>query len=328
MFEIHYSTVTSMLDIIDKFNNGKDIREDLSLLLDHDDYKIEIERYNEHEANIGFSKKEYIEFFISLRNIDRKTIKSKALKYRVDDLLLVMDNVDYYRTLLDRIKYINYEKAYEQAKYALAVNIDISTIHIIFSIGLGISGGWAYKNYTHYDLITVVDRKTPQGLLNVISHECHHIGHSMIENDKEISQASKLLYLLGVEGTAVKFCNNFEGLLTKKLNSNEEMSVNTISYNHYISNYSNIISQLKVDLNMLNQNLVSAKELFNKNYCYRDITVNGVKKENYLGQPINYFLGADLYGHIYDEFGIKEVIKCLENPELCLNYIYQLLDIK
>lgn len=205
MLHVHASTIEPMLDLIDRFNAGQDVTKDLSELLDHPDYKIEIERYQNHEAQIGFTKEDFMAVFLNIRNIKACDISSKALRYRLKDLKHVMDYTAHYRFVLNRIKEIDFSKSIKKAEYGLPDNQDDHPLHIIFSVGLGVSGGWAYKNYIHCDLNVIVDKKTDSGLINTIAHEIHHIGHSRLEVNLDMSLLSYFFYLMSIEGTAVRF---------------------------------------------------------------------------------------------------------------------------
>lgn len=326
-----------MLDIMEKFNAGNDVRQELSELLEHEDYQIELERYQNHPYDIGFTKEEYIDYFINIRNIDVNSIASKALKYRVDDLLYILDNVDYYRTVYQKVKGIDEElvlKAIEKARFGLPDNIELNDIRIIFTIGLGMSGGWIYKNNTHYDLKIVVDDKTTGGLLNTIAHECHHMGYNQIFENYHYTELDNpidstiILYLSG-EGTAIKYCNNFEGELTSKIYSDEVMSVIMTSYNYYLSNFDIIYQKFKSDINALRSgeitNLKEFEEIFTKHYFYRDVEIDGKLVENYLLQPVAYFLGADIWGLIHDTYGREKVFELLENPKHFFKYFNEAL---
>ncbi|WP_425449308.1 hypothetical protein [Dethiothermospora halolimnae] len=161
--KINKSTVLIMLDIIDRFNNGENVRRDLSDLLDHEDYQVQFEFFQNHKANIGFTKKEYIDFFMNIRNIDHKSISSKALKYRIDDMINIMDNVEYYRAVykkLEKVNSIAIMEALNKSKYGLPDDVDLRDVKLIFAIGIGVTGGFSYKNYTYYDLKVTVENKT------------------------------------------------------------------------------------------------------------------------------------------------------------------------
>lgn len=326
LIEISKGTILTMLEIMDRFNAGKDVRADLSRLLEHEDYKIEIERYQNHPAKLGFTKEDFINYFINIRSFDMDSITSKALKYRTKDLLHIIDNLDYYRGIYKQIEKIDDSfilRALEKAKVGLPDDIALNDIKIIFSIGLGVSGGWIYKNYTHYDLGAVLDKKTVQGLMNTIAHECHHIGYNrLFENIDEsnfIDHMDILLVLyLSCEGTAIKYCNNYQGKLTGKIYEDQEMSINYTSYDYYLTNFRDIYDTLRDDIKDLRLGMVKKtdefEDLFNKHYLFRDVKIEDKVVENYLGQPIAYHLGADMWGLIHDVYGRQKVFELLKNP--------------
>jgi hypothetical protein len=326
-----------MLDIMERFNVGDDVTEDLGRLLEHEDYQIELERYKNHLARIGFTKEDYIEYFINIRNTSVNTISSKGLKYRVNDLLYIIDNVDYYRGVYNRIE--KFDESYvlnalEKTRLGLPDDIKLNDIRIIFSIGLGVSGGWIYKNYTHFDLKVVIDKKTEQGLLNTIAHECHHMGYNkmfegILENELKEPMDSTLMFYLSGEGTAIKYCNNFEGVLTNKIYEDEEISINRISYDYYRSNFDDIYHIFKLDIEALRtgkiKDIKEFEDLFMNHYFYRDVEIDGKLNENYLGQPVAYHFGADVWGIIHDTYGREKVFDLLRNPSQIFKYYNEAL---
>lgn len=333
MIVISKETILPMLDLIDEFNQGKDVAYELTQLLEHEDYQIEIERYNAHQEGIGFTKKDYIDFFMNIKKLSSYEGASKALRYREKDLLHIINNVDYYREVYNRIadfKEDDVRKAIKKSKVGLPDKVKLDDIRIIFSIGLGVSGGWIHKNYSHYDLKVVISEKSQLGLLNTIAHECHHIGlnkymeHIDFDSFSDNLDAVFFLYFSG-EGTAVKYCNNYRGILTKKLYINEESSVNSKSYDYFISNFDVIYKNFREDIYaLLTHKITCIKEvgeLFSNNYFYRDVEINGNLIENYLWQPIAYFLGAEIWGLIHDIYGREKVFELLHNPrEFLLHY--------
>lgn len=333
MIKISKTTIVPMLDIMERFNTGENVSEELSNLLDFEDYQIELERYQNHnEKEFAFTKEEYIDYFMNIRSIDVDTISSKALKYRVNDLLYIIDHVDYYRDVYNDIKDFNEKdviEALKKTKFGLPDEIELNDIRIIFSIGLGVSGGWIYNNYTHYDLKVVIDKKTQLGLSSTIAHECHHMGINKYMKEIDENKLSKsmdtalVLYLCG-EGTAIKYCNNFEGKLTKKIYENDEMNIDRISYEYYCSNFDEIYKGFKSDIITLRsgniKDMKELEELFMKNYFYRDVEINGELKENYLDQPIAYHFGADIWGLMHDIFGRERVFELLRDPSSFFEY--------
>ncbi len=259
------------------------------------------------------------------------------MKYRIDDLLYILDHVDHYCKVYKEIEDFDESfvlKALEKTKFGLPDDVLLNNINIIFSIGLGLSGGWINKNYTHYDLKVVVDKKTKQGLLNTIAHECHHMGYNKIfkrYHEKELAKPidhTLILYLSG-EGTAIKYCNNFEGVLTNKIFGKEEMSINRVSYDYYRSNFDDIYHIFKSDIKSLQsgsiKNMKELENIFMDHYFYRDVEIDGKLYENYLIQPVAYHLGADVWGLIHDIYGRKKLFALLKNPRDFLTYYNQAL---
>ncbi|WP_105616299.1 DUF5700 domain-containing putative Zn-dependent protease [Vallitalea okinawensis] len=332
MIKISKTTILPMLDIMERFNAGVDVRKDLSELLEYEDYQIEIERYQNHIEGIGFTKEEYIDYFLNIRTVEVETIASKALKYRVKDLLSVMDNVDYYRDLYEEIKDFkeaDVKDALIRTRFGLPDEIELDDIRIIFSIGLGLSGGWVYKNNSHYDLKLIIDKEKKTGLKNTIAHECHHIGFNkyMKAVNMDALSSSKdtalVLYFSG-EGTAIKYCNNFHGIMTRKIYKHDDMDIDDQSYRYYLNNFDKIYDGFRNDIVTLRscdkKEMNVVRDIFMKNYFYRDVVIDGELRENYLWQPIAYHLGADIWGLVHDVFGREKVFDLLMNPSSFFQY--------
>lgn len=315
-----------MLDIMERFNKGEDIRIDLRVLLDHEDYKIQFGFFADHWANIGFTKEEYIEFFVNIRNIRPESVTSNALKYRINDLLHIMDNIDYYREIYYRISCINknaLQEAIRKAKLGLVEEISFSDIKLIFAIGLGVTGGFRYKKYAFFDLKNTLGSKSNQGVINTIAHELYHVGYyTLYGGADEVKQDKNkdymLAYLLGQEGCAVKYANNVEGILTKKIYESQEQTIEQQSYDYYLFNFEKIYTRFKNDIKDIRSsdlvNYEDIEDIFIRNYLNRDVIINGELKKFYLRNPLTYYLGADIWGVIHDVFGRDMVRNLLIDP--------------
>jgi len=319
-----HETIPAMLDIMEKYNQGSNIREELSTLLDHPDYQNELERYGNHPMRKGFTKEEFLNFFINIRTLKSTDIESLDLKTRQKDLLEIMDNIEFYRSSYNKIKMINtkhLEEAIIIAKNGLPKSIDISGVHVMLIVGLGMSGGYIYKNNIMGDLKLIVSGDGPN-LSGLMAHESHHLGLFKIMEKTDMSKqnvslSTKLMLSFFGEGTAIKYCNNFEGKLTSKMYPNKSSDVVKQSFDYYLNNFDSIYNQLRIDLESLKNEKDEKKfeEIFMKNYFSFDIEINGILHENYLTQPICYFIGADIWGLIHDEFGIEKVFELFDEPQ-------------
>jgi hypothetical protein len=65
--------------------------------------------------------------------------------------------------------------------------------------------------------------------------------------------------------------------------------------------------------------------LFMNHYFYRDVEIDGKLNENYLGQPIAYHFGADVWGIIHDTYGREKVFELLRNPSQFFKYYNEAL---
>lgn len=316
MINIRKSTVLPMLDLLEQLEDGIDIRSSLTELLNHEDYKIELERYKEHiKEEMRFDKDEAVDFILNIK--DHSQLKSKALEYRKDDLIHIMKNINHYREVYRGLQHISLrsvEESLNMTRYGLPHGYCPEDIDIIISIGLGSSQGWFYNNSSHYDLKLIIENMSNESFLNTIAHETHHIGcneymKDLSEEDiAKCPQGSLFIYLSG-EGTAIKFCNNFKGRLTDKLYSEKPMDMDGESYDYYMSNFDSIYEQFREDIRYLksctgdpNQELI---EIFMKHYF---------NSEQNLLQPLCYSLGADIWGLIHDYYGTKKMFELLKQP--------------
>lgn len=320
MIHLSKETIPMMLDVIDLMNQGKAYEEDLMLVLSHPDYEMEFERYANHEPETRFSKEEFIDFFKNIRNLNPEDIKPRGLKYRHEHLLYIMDNVPHYRKVYDSIKNYTIEdvlKSMEKAHAGLPNHIRLEDFKLIFNIGVGASGGYAYRNFSQYDLKMILDGEDSLSLSSTIAHECHHLGFDKyiqsFQNQLVNNLQEMLLVYLSGEGTAIKYCNNFHGHLTKKLYPDETMDVDTKSYDYYMENFEALMAQLKIDLSQLEDGTPEmVGKMYMEHYFYRDVTLDGHMHENYLSQPVCYFLGADIFGLLHDIYGKEKVFQLMQ----------------
>jgi hypothetical protein len=330
MITISKATIEPMLDIMERFNDEQDVRDELSSLLDTQDYQLEFARYQSLPENSRFTKEQYIDFFLNICSPEVENAP-QILKRRAEDLLYIMNNVDYYRRVYKNIKKFNesdLEKSLKLASYGLPEQIKLDDFHIIFNIGLGPSVGWIHNKTTQYDLKSILDKNSEFSLTSTIAHELHHVGFSELMSTLNEEQLFKhmdlalVIYLSG-EGLAVKYCNNYDGILTKKIYDNE-IDIHANSYNYYRDNFDDIYQKFKNDIRLLRSGEVKSlndfASLFMKNYNYTNAKINGQMKVNYLGQPITYHLGADIWGLIHDIYGREKVFELLKDTTSFFEY--------
>lgn len=323
---ISKETIPKMLEILELLDKNSDIDALIKELLNHEDYKVQFDFFQNHHANIRFTKEEYIYFLSNIRTINPEHIRSNALKHRVDDLISIIDNISFYREVYNKLEEINevvFDELINRVNNVMPIKVNFEDVRIVFAIGLGVTGGFLYEDTIFLDFKKVISDKSFQGVLNTLCHELYHYGFYKtfsINTDNQIvhCRSSLLFYYLGQEGLAVKFGNNFEGKLTKKINEENESTVDEISCRYYHEHFNEIFETLKSDLHYLEEKLglgvEDVENIFVEHYLNRNIMIDCVLHEFYLKNPITYYLGADIWGLIYDVFGRSVVNDIITSP--------------
>ena len=319
---IRTSTIPTMLHLIQQRLQGDDVSHDLALLLQHKDYQVQFAFYNQHEAGIGFTESDFIACFHSLPD-SLPAVHSIALRERMNDLLHVFNHLAYYQEKYLELISID-EACYQNALHAtntgLKSPLSDSAIEITITIGVGVSGGFNFNSNNFLDFVKSFCQKTPQGFLNTVSHELHHLGfkEQFTMDYSSYRLVDAFIHFFAGEGMAIKFGNQFEGLLTSRL-SNLEHTYIPESYQYYLDNAHDIWHKFLDDLDDIFRgkyhNIQEIEELFEVNYFFRDVVIDGIFCPFYLKNPIACYLGADLWGLLYDQLSRDQFFNYLCNPQ-------------
>lgn len=324
---IRYSTVPKMLELCRKHKEGKLQREELEELLEHEDYQLELERYNEEGGpRGGFSKDEFIEFYMNIFTLKQEDIKNVRLKARYASFISLFENLEHFEKQAELAMSINREhvlKALQYTYFGLPDDIRFDKLDIIISIGMGPSGGWYYKDSSQYDLISFFSDSNIDRMIHTIAHESHHIGmgrlYEALDTDKMAPEEYLYIFLSG-EGLAVKYCNNADGILTKKI-FNEETYLGydefTVAYlkNDFKEIYKNFRQHIKM---CRSGEIRTLEELtpYLYDYWMGLHTPNQDKTEvPRLAFSRNYSFGCDIWGLIHDIYGSWKVFELIKNPK-------------
>lgn len=322
---IRNSTVPKMLELCRKHKEGRLQRSELEELLNHEDYQLELERYNkEGGPRGGFSKEEFVELFMNIFTVKQEEIHNTRLKSRYGQLMNLFENLEHFENQAQLVQTITREhvlKALQYTYFGLPDDIRFAKLDIIISISMGPSGGWYYKDCSQYDLVQFFNSFDLKSFIQLIAHESHHIGMRRIYEtiDEEKITPEEYLYLfLSGEGLAIKYCNNADGVLTKSI-FNEEAYLGYDEYtvhfmkNDFMETYKNFRKQIQM---CRSGEIKTIEDItpYLMDYWMGLHTPGQDKSElPKLAFSRNYSFGCEIWGLIHDVYGSWKVFELLKD---------------
>lgn len=320
-------TISKMIILCEKHKLNTLKKYELENILEHEDYKIEYERYNNAGGpRGGFSKEEYVDFFMNFFKLRIDEINNDRLKMRYNELKYLFDNLDFYKKQVEILDHLTEKDIREALKYTfngLPENIKFDKLNFIFSVGLGNSIGWFYKDYSHYDIVHFLKKFDLQIVKNTIAHEIHHIGLNMFFEKLGVDDldAEGYLYMfLAGEGLAVKYCNNGEGILTKSIyNSEHNIGIDKYTWEYLNNDFNDTFKNFKDQICKIRNGKI--KDISELSEYLSEYWLGLHSKEQdktevpKLMHSRNYSFGNDIWGLIHDIYGKNKVFETLANPK-------------
>lgn len=329
-FNIRLETVSLMLDLCKKHKEGKLLESELLELLDHDDYGVEFERYNIDGLPLSkIPKTEFVDFFMNIFNLNENDIQNERLKMRYPDLIYFFNNLDYYQEKIKKL--VNLDKkvfsdALQYTYNGLPKDAKLGNLDMIFTISIGNSFGWPYKNCVHFDVINLfkfIDIDNLEVLKAFIGHEAHHIGLNKYLDEissRDIELEGYFYNFFSFEGLAVKYCNNSEGILTKRIYNNLGINIglDKFTWDYFRDEFEEMYNNFKLHLGLIRSGEIDSMDKLNEileKYWLSPYTKEQDKTEQpKLKHYRSYYLGTETWGLIHDCFGKEKVFQVLNNP--------------
>jgi hypothetical protein len=247
-----------------------------------------------------------------------------------DNHRFLFDNLEFYIHKVKELNKFSKEVFIECANTALKwlpadVSFDAVDLNFIFTVGVGASFGWPYKNYTHYDVVQLFkDQTLMDTMMDTVAHELHHLGIDQVLSPIEKSDISleELFYLcFSAEGLAVKYINNAEGILSKRVHQDVGiMGLHEYSWGYLNSKFETIFKKFLEHRDMIRNGEIGTRDELDeiiKGYWISGYTDEQSREElPKLYQPRLYSLGNELWGVIHDVFGMEKVYETIRNPRV------------
>lgn len=323
---IRMSSIKPMLDIIWRIKNKEDVSEDLDVILEHEDYDFEFKRYNN-----SITKEEFKQYLLECQTLEEKDITNQNFRIRHQYFNDVFNNLDYYYNKLDDFsQMVNVDvvkSSLQITKNGLPDDFIIPQIDFVFTLGIGMSFGYVFGDATHYDFIKLSKEISFEEFLSTLSHEAHHICMNHIFPDNLTPFELFIVFFSG-EGLAVKYCNNAEGVISKKIYDKEpNIGLDQFSWNYLNNRFETAFAYFKKTIDEIQSGVIDSNEKVIEvvtKYFMNPYTEDQNKNESpKLHQLLLYSLGNDLYGVIHDVFGKNKVFEVVRNPNMFIQTFNQ-----
>jgi hypothetical protein len=325
--ETDISACKAIVRVLEAMKLGKEkveIEKQLNHLLASKAYKIMFQHYNRSWRPNHLPENTFKRMILSLKYPNEYT---QGENQRADAMLVfwkkAFDNIELFNKdilLLEKMNLaILIQKGVKYAQKWLPTSMRIPDFYFFIHPNGG-STAFAINGSQGYDFFQLDRDKDGnidiQKLIDVISHESHHLGLSpkpiSFKSDKD-ALAYTFLMTFVAEGTATKFVDNMPGGFVPKARRtrirNWDTTVADI-WKDYSSQENILFERFESDLAK-----IYAGE-YNKDSV--QFHVNQYWLSGYKGRA--YFLGAELFGAVYKAFGKKKLFYIMENPRYLLLY--------
>ncbi len=327
--KLRISSIPMMLEYLSKLNTEAADMALLKKIFDHEDYQFEMRRY-------GLSSAEPLAaYFSRLKSIriedipDLNDERKSALRDKHELWLDCASDPQKYYSRYEKVKRIlceeNIINLQTKLSAAFPETIAINDAELVSTLSFGPSFGYVYENALHLDLFGIGDICTMEELPYIILHEMHHLQiQKLIGSYSSFTRNFTLLddyiFRFTGEGLAIKFCNNAEGIVSKRIDRNLNANIGIPA------------------MRILNDHFEEHFGLFNdtvNRICRKEITADEIKKQfrdywwnprlyeseaAFLPQTPIYSFGNEIFGCIFDAFGLKALFECFYHPVKAIEY--------
>lgn len=300
---------------------GQLTKEAVNELLSHEDYQFEFRRYEDRVPMESFA-----DYLMNFETLELGQISNYDLRNHHSYWLDLYENLEWFAEKTE--KFFNYftcdvvEEASRIAVAGFPQNYRFQDCKVIFTCGIGQSFGYANENGMHFDIMQLFRHYENENFKLMIAHEIHHL--IFLDNIafNEENLEGYFLQWFAIEGLAIKFTGNARGVLSKQLHPEEPANLGldgpSIAYanerfDQNFLEFQKTISRIRA------REIKTVDEVRNVLVSYWfDLHTDEQSKEEVpkLKQPKLYAFGNDLWGTLYDVFGMDVLYQTLNHPEM------------
>lgn len=324
--QLRMSSIPLMLEYVSGLRSYQENREAIRRILAHEDYQYELRRY-------GISPAEHlIDYFSRLDTIPPEDIPDLSANHRRNHLrekhgqwLDCAASPQKYQDRYERLKAFFTDDFLAEMQGKLASMFPAGTEMIpdpavISTLSIGRSFGYVHEGALHLDLFGIERDCSIEELPRVILHEMHHL--QALKMAEGIPGGQSLLdqYIRGFawEGLAVKFCNNAEGVISKRIEPEQPPNLGVPAIPALNAHFAEHFDLFCATVSRIRAGQFSREDM---NRQYAEVWQNPyLYGREPLAQMAVYSLGNELYGCVYDHFGLDAVYECFYYPDRLIGY--------
>lgn len=317
--EICNTTIIQVFELLRKKRNHSLIKEEVINVFQSEDYMFEFHRYGKR---ILFE--EFIAYFLNFETLETNEIENEDLRIHHSYWLDLYANLDKYQkeinTFFNVFKHEDVIEACHIAKNGFPKQYVFPKCKLVFTCGIGQSYGYPYENGMHFDILQLIKDKKTENFKETIAHEMHHLIFNRNIREETNDLLGYFLQCFAGEGLAIHFTNNAGGVLTKKFDETlpENIGIDAFSMNYLHDCFEETFKKFTQTLSDIhNQKIQTIDEINELIFGYwLDCYMEGQSKEEVpkLKQSRLYSLGNELWGVIYDVFGMDILYEIVNDP--------------
>ena len=222
------TSIPLILEYVSSLRSHPGDIETVRKILNHEDYQFELRRYEIPSAE------HLIDYFSHLNTISQADIPDLSTDHRKNHLrekhhqwIDCINDPQKYYDRYKRLKAFFTDDFLSDMQQKLTAMFPKGTEMIpdpavVSTMSFGRSFGYPHEGAIHFDLFGVEKYCTLEELPRTVLHEMHHLqAFKLAESTDDFYTKFSLLerYIIGFawEGLAVKFCNNAEGVISKRM---------------------------------------------------------------------------------------------------------------
>lgn len=335
---VRSESIGEMLALVEQIAKGSRNEGRLKKILDGPDYQMEFSRYKSRVP-----REEFEAYIMACPSLSEAQIENVALKSHHKYWQKVFADPGRYRRAWERwSRVLTPEKLGEGVHDALAGLpswVELDNLGVVFTLGIGPSFGYPYGSCMHFDLMQLEDLYGGDGgqeeFLAVVAHETHHIGFSQVVNrvdQQKLAESDEGYFCLALagEGLAVKFTNNYGGRLTCRMYPDQPVTcIDPYTYQYLMDDFEDTFAHFRETVKKIRRGELRGREAVDrelKEYWY-NAYAEGQKEGEIpkLKQSRAYTFGGELWGVVYDAFGLETLYDTVLHPWLCVDRFYEAL---